>query len=61
MKKQLLNGEVLEFSNSSNDEILIWFNAGSRTFNLMLNGSLIRSTKTLTPIDNILNKLSNHL
>ena len=57
MKSKILEGETLEFTNKNQDEILIWFNFKWRTFNLMLNSKVVKSTKSLNPIQTKLKEL----
>jgi len=57
MKKKLLNGETLEFTNENQDEILVCFNAKWNTFILFLNAKVIKATKTLKPVETKLKEL----
>lgn len=51
MKKRLLNGEHIEFTTANEDLIVIWFSERSRNFCLMLNGLVVKATKTFKPIE----------
>tara|TARA_R110000824_G_scaffold241968_1_gene430725 strand:- start:3491 stop:3667 length:177 start_codon:yes stop_codon:yes gene_type:complete len=57
MKKQLLQGEMLEFSNLQDDFIELSFHKGK--FQLWFNGSIIKSLKSFKPIQEHLNFLLN--
>ena len=55
LTKELLQEQNLEFTNSKNDFIEVILNRN--LFGLVLNGELIKVTKTLAPIQNKLNFL----
>jgi hypothetical protein len=57
LKKEMLIGKDLEFTNSNNDLIEVSFLAD--TFAIILNGRCVKATKTLAPIENKLNFLIN--
>ena len=62
IKKQLLNGDILEFDNTREDLIVVWFSARkSNRFCIMLNGTVVKSTKTFPPIKNKLIDLNAQL
>jgi len=50
IKKQLLNGEPLQFNNDNEDLINVWFQPKTNNFCLELNARVIKATKTLKPI-----------
>jgi hypothetical protein len=56
LKQQLLNGEMLEFSNGE-DWAITWFNKRTQNFVLEFNAKVIKATKTLKPI---INKIEEH-
>ena len=56
LTKQLLQGQDLEFTNSQEDLIEVSFNRDN--FSLWLNGEIIKSTKSLKPIQEKLNFLT---
>ena len=55
LTKQLLQEQDLEFTNSKEDLIEVSFNRDN--FSLWLNGDIIKSTKSLKPIQEKLNFL----
>jgi len=50
LKQQLLNGEFLEFTNSNEDLICVWFQKIGNHFCLELNCKVIKATKTFKPV-----------
>lgn len=50
MKQRLLQGETIEFT-SDEDSLFIWFSQRTKNFCLMLNGQVIKATKTFKPIE----------
>jgi|TARA_R110002126_G_scaffold287826_1_gene440871 hypothetical protein len=56
LTKQLLQEQDLEFTNSQEDLIEVSFNRDN--FSLWLNGEIIKSTKSLKPIQEKLNFLT---
>tara|TARA_B100001564_G_C20610599_1_gene657411 strand:- start:409 stop:600 length:192 start_codon:yes stop_codon:yes gene_type:complete len=50
IKQELLNGEFLEFTNSNEDLIRVWFQKITNNFCLELNCKVIKATKTFKPI-----------
>lgn len=52
MKNKVLNGEMIELTNNNEDSIAIWFQEKTNNFCLMLNGVVIKATRTWKPIKN---------
>jgi hypothetical protein len=50
MEKKLLAGENFEFLNDEGDSMQVWFSPITSCFCLMLNGKVIKSTKTFKPV-----------
>lgn len=57
MKKELLKGELLEFTNFKEDLIYVWFSKVGNHFCLELNCKVIKATKTFKPIQDKLKLL----
>jgi hypothetical protein len=58
MKNRLLKGESILLENDF-DVVSIWFNKKSNNFCLMMNGKVVKSTKTWKPIENKLKTINN--
>tara|TARA_R100000479_G_C6337916_1_gene184122 strand:- start:476 stop:694 length:219 start_codon:yes stop_codon:yes gene_type:complete len=61
IKKRALSGECVDCSTNLNDEVFVWVHNkwGNTNFCLELNGVVIKSSKTWTPIVNKLISLIN--
>jgi len=57
LTKEQLKEEILEFTNSQEDQVFIWFQYKTKRFCLELNGKVIKATKSLKPIQEKLNFL----
>lgn len=57
LTKNLLQEQDLEFTNSQEDFINVWFSRKTQTFCLELNCKVIKATKTIKPIQEKLNFL----
>lgn len=57
LTKEQLKEEILEFTNSQEDQVFIWFQDKTKRFCLELNGKVIKATKSLKPIQEKLNFL----
>ena len=57
LTKQLLENEILELTNSQDDQIDVWFQDKTNNFCLELNGKVIKATKSLKLIQEKLNFL----
>lgn len=50
MENRLLDGEVIELANDS-DSVTVKFQERTNNFSIMLNGKVIKATKTWKPIE----------
>ena len=57
LTKDLLQEQDLEFTNSQEDFINVWFSSKTKNFCLELNSKVIKATKTIKPIQEKLNFL----
>jgi len=58
MKKRLLNGEMIDFTNGV-DSFTLWFEPKTNNFCLEQNAKVIKATKTFKPIQNKLDGIRN--
>lgn len=59
IKNRVIKGEMVDCSLEWDNEIMVWSHIkfGHRTFNLEINGKVVKSTKTWKPIQNKLQTL----